>query len=103
MKAVVKKHLFLIIMLLEILGLVIVNTLGVFYIYVLQESYTAFEFLFGFFYIFVFQLFGIAFVGYEGRGTPMNMLINGLFYLFIIAIIISVILFVKQQSNKIRK
>lgn len=102
MKAVFKKHLNLVVMLLSIFGLIITNTFGVFKIFVLTESYTVFEFLSGFCIIFFFQLFGVAFIGYEGRGTPTNMLINGLFYFFMITVIISVVLYIKHQIGKSR-
>jgi len=102
MKKSIKKYRYLIIMLLAGLSLIVVNIFGVFYICVIPESFTIFEFLFGFAITFIFQIGGIAFIGYENKGTPINMLINGLFYFFIIIIVISFVLYIKQQISKIR-
>ena len=102
MKAI-KKHRYLVIMLLSILGLIIINTFGVFKVFVIGDSYNIFEFVFAFIITFQFLCFGVTFIGYEGTGTPINMLINGLFYFFLIAVIISFILFIinpsKQKNN----
>ena len=95
-----KEHIFLIILLLAILGLIIVNIFGVFEVFVLSDTYNTIEFIIGFFATFVFLCFGVAFISYEGRGTSTNMLINGMFYFFLITIIAILIIYLVKIYRK---
>jgi hypothetical protein len=100
MKATLKKRHLLIVMLLAILGLAVVTAFGVYTIFVLPDSYTVLEFVLGFAATFVFLCGGVAFIGYEGRGTPLNMVINGLFYVFLIVAVVSFIRFLIKAFRK---
>ena len=84
------------------LGLNIVNLFGVFYICVVPESCTVFEFLFAYAITFEMQLGGAVFIGYENLRTPANMVINGLFYFFIAVIITGLVLDIRRQKSKSR-
>lgn len=107
MKVISKKYIFLAATLLSIIGLIVVNIFGVYEVFVLGEPYNVLEFIFGFFITLVFLLIGVAFLNYEGRGTPTNMLINGLFYVFLIAAIVFFVLFLReilnQKNNEVKK
>ena len=94
-----KQQLF-VLFLTAVCGLAIVNVLGVFKVHVLSDSYNAAEFLSGFLDTFIFLTFGFCFLGYEGRGTPVNLLINGFFYLFLIAAIVSFVLFLVKAFRR---
>jgi len=59
-----------------------------------------FEFAFSFVWSFIFLLIGVAFIGYEGAGTPINMIINGLFYFFLVCWILFLVLLVTSLVIK---
>lgn len=103
MKATLKTRHLLAILLVAIFGLAIVNTIGVFTVFVLSDPYTVLEIVLGFFNTFVLFCGGVAFIDYEGQGTPLNMMLNGLFLFFLIAAIASSILLLRKAlrgSNK---
>ena len=102
MKTTPKKRL-LIFMLLAIIRLAAVTAIGVFSVFVLGERYRALEFISGFYATFVFLCGGIAFFDYEGRGTPLNVLLNGLFYFFLVAAVVCFVLYLKRGSRGSKK
>jgi hypothetical protein len=44
------------------------------------------------------MIFGVALIGYEGRGTSENILIHSLFYLFLVSSIVFFILLIKSLA-----
>jgi len=72
-----------------IVGLISCTIYGVFNIVVVGKNPNIFQIVFAFFIAFFTMLIGVAIIGYEGRGTEMNIAFNWLFYLFLVAIVVS--------------
>jgi len=101
--ALMKKPHILAMLLAAILGLTAVNAVGIFTVFVVSDPYTVLEIVLGFLATFLLFCGGVAFMDYEGLGTPLNMALNGLFYLFLIVALVSLILLLVKtfrRSNK---
>ena len=103
MKTTLKKQYLLALLLAAILSLTAVNAVGIFTVFVVSTPYTVLEIVLGFFATFMLFCGSVAFIDYEGRGTPLNMALNGLFYLFLIAAIVSLILLLLKAFRRSSK
>jgi len=101
--ALMKKQHILALLLAAILGLTAVNAVGIFTVFVVSDPYTVLEIVLGFLATFLLFCGGVVFMNYEGRGTPLNMALNGLFYLFLIAAIVSLILLLIRAFRRSSK
>ena len=86
------------VMISAIICLIVVNIFGMIKITVISDT-SVFGYIFGFFITLISLFIGIAFIGYEGRGTVGNMTINGLFYFFLILLIVSLVLFIRYKQK----
>ena len=99
-----KTIIYLVLLCLSLTGVIIANVFGIFKVCVLPPDWNIGEFIFGFFLTLFFLVVGAPFMDYEGRGTPTNMLINGLFYFFIVCFVVFLVLFITScVKNMIKK
>ncbi|MCL2796638.1 MAG: hypothetical protein FWD58_01090 [Firmicutes bacterium] len=92
------KKIYLIFLIAFASALVATVVTGVFKIYVLHEP-NPLEFAVALPVTFFFMLLGVALLGYEGTGTPENMVVNGLFYVFLAGAVVFLILFLKAAKK----
>ena len=98
----VKRNICFIGLILSVIGVIVMTFLGVFYVVVVNNANIA-EIFFGLIISFFSLLMGIPIMGYEGRGTPLNIGINVSFYALIILAFVFFIVFIsipKQQTAK---
>jgi len=88
---------------LSVTGVIVTLVMGV---GMLCDTSTVAEFIVALPITFLYMLVGVAFIGYEGTGTPANMMINGGFYFFIVCTIVFSVLFVislaRTKKNSVR-